>query len=71
MTRVLFRVPVLGKMLREFFYGDKDNIYYFIFTVLTLWFLAVLTWGYPAFIVPLLCAVPSMFPVLILITIGK
>ncbi len=69
--RFFFAIPILGRMLREVFYGDKDTIYYFLFTVFTLWFLAVITWGYPAFIIPLLCAVPSMFVVLILITVGK
>lgn len=69
--RIVFRVPVLGRMLREVVYGDKDNIYYFLFTVFTLWFLAIATWGYAAFIIPVLMAVPSMFMVLILITQGK
>ncbi len=71
LTRILFRVPILGRMLRELYYGDKDNIYYFLFTVFALWFLAVLTFGYPAFILPLLCAVPAMFLVLITITVGN
>lgn len=70
-TRILFRVPILGRMLREVFYGDADNIYYFLFSVLSLWFLAILTWGYPALIVPMLCVVPAMFVVLVTITIGK
>lgn len=69
--RIIFRVPILGRMLREVVYGEKENIYYFLFTIFTLWFLAVLTLGYPAFIIPVLLAVPSMFTVLILITVGK
>ena len=70
-TRILFRVPLLGRMLREVFYGDKDNIWYFLFSVFALWFLAILTWGYPALIVPMLGVVPAMFIVLIMITVGK
>jgi len=69
--RIVFSVPILGRMLREVVYGDKDNIYYFLFTIFTLWFLAILTWGYAAFIVPMLFVVPSMFVILILITQGK
>lgn len=69
--RIVFSVPILGRMLREVVYGDKDNIYYFLVTIFTLWFLAMLTWGYAAFIVVMLMAVPSMFVVLILITVGK
>lgn len=69
--RIVFSVPILGRMLREVVYGEKDNIYYFLVTIFTLWFLAMLTWGYAAFIVVMLMAVPSMFVVLILITVGK
>ncbi|SPH20924.1 hypothetical protein ASD8599_01665 [Ascidiaceihabitans donghaensis] len=71
LKRFVFSIPILGRMLHEVAYGDKDNIYYFLFTVFTLWLLAVLTWGYAAFIIPVLMAVPSMFVVLILITVGK
>ncbi|WP_223424786.1 hypothetical protein [Tateyamaria pelophila] len=69
--RVVFSVPILGRMLREVMYGDKDNIYYFLVTIFTLWLVAILTWGYAAFIVMMLMAVPSMFVVLLLITVGK
>ena len=71
LERIVFSVPILGRMLREVVYGDKDNIYYFLVTIFTLWFLAILTWGYAAFIVVMLMAVPSMFVVLLLITVGK
>ncbi|MEL6839718.1 MAG: hypothetical protein AAFP85_10520 [Pseudomonadota bacterium] len=71
LTRILFRVPILGRMLREVYYGDEDNIYYFIFSIFALWLLAVLTWGYPALIVSMLCLVPVMFIVLIMITVGN
>ncbi len=71
LTRILFRVPILGRMLREVYYGDADNIYYFLFSVLALWFLAILTWGYPALIVPMLAVVPAMFVVLVMITVGE
>ncbi len=69
--RAVFSVPILGRMLREVVHGDKDNIYYFLVTIFTLWLVAILTWGYAAFIIPVLFAVPSMFVVLLLITVGK
>lgn len=69
--RVVFSIPILGRMLREVAYGEKDNIYYFLVTIFTLWLVTILTWGYAASIIPLLFAVPSMFLVLILITVGK
>lgn len=71
LTRILFRVPVLGRMLREVYYGDADNIWYFLFSVLALWGLAILTWGYPALIIPMMLVVPSMFIVLVMITVGS
>ncbi|MDX8348699.1 hypothetical protein SLH49_11980 [Cognatiyoonia sp. IB215446] len=71
LTRILFRVPVLGRMLREVYYGDSDNIYYFLFSILALWFLAVLAWGYPALIVPMMLVVPAMFVVLVMLTVGQ
>lgn len=70
-TRIMFRVPILGRMLREVFYGDADNIYYFLFSIFALWFLAILTWGYPALIIPMMAVVPAMFVVLIMITVGE
>ena len=69
--RTVFGIPILGRMLREVVYGDKDNIYYFLFSVLCLWFFAVLTWGWAAFILPFTVIVPAMFVVLLLITVGK
>ncbi len=71
LTRILFRVPILGRMLREVYYGDADNIYYFLFTVLSLWGLAIFVWGYPALIIPMMAVVPAMFVVLVMITVGE
>lgn len=71
LKRAVFGIPLLGRMLREVVYGDADNIYYFLFSVFALWFLAVLTWGWAAFIMPFMAIVPGMFVVLIMITMGK
>jgi len=71
LTRILFRVPVLGRMLREVYYGDSDNIYYFLFSILALWVLAILTWGYPALIMPMMFVVPAMFVVLVMLTVEQ
>lgn len=42
-----------------------------ILLVLALWGVAIATFGYPALIVPMLALVPTMFVVLLLITVGK
>lgn len=39
--------------------------------ILILWGSAIATFGYPALILPMLCMVPTMFVVLLLITVGK
>ncbi|MEO1364931.1 MAG: hypothetical protein AAFU86_14290 [Pseudomonadota bacterium] len=42
-----------------------------VLALLVLWGLAIFTFGYPALIVPALALVPTMFVVLMLITVGK
>lgn len=42
-----------------------------VLALLALWGAAIATFGYPALIVPALALVPSMFVVLMLITVGK
>ncbi|WP_237369248.1 hypothetical protein [Rhizobium sp. SL42] len=42
----------------------------FVINLLMIWLLAILAFGYPAIIIPALAAVPAMFVVLILITMG-
>ena len=42
-----------------------------LLAVLAVWGLAIATFGYPALIVPVLALVPSMFVVLMLITVGR
>ena len=42
-----------------------------VLALIALWWAAIATFGYPALIVPALALVPSMFVVLMLITVGK
>jgi hypothetical protein len=70
MAQMIYRVPLFGWMLREAIYGPTTAKVLFVVNLLLLWLLAIVTFGYPAIILPALAAVPSMFVVLLLITKG-
>lgn len=69
-ARMIYHVPVFGWMLKEAVMGPTTAKVLFIVNLLLLWLLAIVTFGYPAIILPALMAVPVMFVVLILITKG-
>ncbi|RKE77625.1 hypothetical protein [Rhizobium sp. AG855] len=69
-ARMVYHVPVFGWMLKEAVAGSATTKVLFIVNLLLLWLLAIVTFGYPAIILPALCAVPAMFVLLILITKG-
>jgi hypothetical protein len=50
-ARVLFAVPLLGRIVREVVYGDKDNIWYALVIVLTALILAIAQWGLAALVI--------------------
>lgn len=66
-----FSIPVFGWIAHDLTHGDEDNIWYFLVICLTLLVLAVRTWGLVALGLTALAAVPVMFTVLILITVGR
>jgi len=68
--RWLYRVPVFGWMLRDVLHGDRDNLWYALFTLVALWIMAVMTWGYAALILPALGLTAGAFCALVLITRG-
>ena len=57
-------------MLRDVMYGDADNIYYALFSLVAIWIMAIMAFGYPAIILPALALVPVCFLILFLITKG-
>lgn len=69
-ARMIYHVPVFGWMLKEAVMGPTTAKVLFIVNLLLLWLLAIVTFGYPAIILPALTAVPVMFVMLILITKG-
>lgn len=49
----------------------EGRIVMMILAMLALWGVAIATFGYPAIIIPALIAVPVMFTLLMMITVGK
>lgn len=68
--RLFFAVPIIGWIARDLVYGDKDNIWYALALVVSLWAISGLTFGVPGLYVPALALVPIMFFVLLIITWG-
>lgn len=69
-ARMVFAIPVFGWMLKEAARGNGNTKALFVVNMVLAWLLAILTFGYPAIIVPALVAVPVVFLLLILITAG-
>lgn len=70
LTRIALSVPVLGWILRDLLYGDKDNIWYLLGGGACLWALAVIKWGVLGLYLPAVAAVPVVMIVLLLIMRG-
>lgn len=68
--RLLFAVPLLGRMARELAYGDPDNIWYALLAGFSGWGCLILLFGLPGLYLPALAFVPVMWLVLILISRG-
>ncbi|MGX5668775.1 hypothetical protein G6N76_21545 [Rhizobium daejeonense] len=69
-AKMIYHVPVFGWMLKEAVTGPTTAKVLFIINLLLVWLLAIITFGYPAIIIPALAAVPTMFVILILIMKG-
>lgn len=68
--RILFSLPILGRMARELVYGPKDTIWYTLATVVCAWACSTIWFGLPGLYIPALCMVPAMFIILLVITRG-
>ncbi|MEM9778974.1 MAG: hypothetical protein AAF813_03595 [Pseudomonadota bacterium] len=64
--RLLFAVPVLGWMLKDVAYGDPDNIWYFVATLVSCWIMSAMFFGLPGLVLPALVMAPLILVVLIL-----
>jgi hypothetical protein len=68
MQAVIYNIPVLGWMIREAVMGPIAAKILFIVNCLLIWGLAIALFGYPAIIIPALCAVPTMLVILVTIS---
>lgn len=68
--RIIFAIPVIGWMLKDVVYGDDDNIWYFIATIVSCWLIATLMFGLPGLVLPAIVKAPLMIVVLILMLNG-
>ena len=71
LARLFYHIPVFGWMLKEAAQGSTTAKVLFVVNLLLVWLLAILAFGYPAIIIPALTAVPLIFVVLMLLTVGK
>ncbi|MGR3762122.1 hypothetical protein ACUXV3_18640 [Roseobacteraceae bacterium NS-SX3] len=68
--RILFAVPLLGRMAKEVAYGAQENIYYALATFVSLWGCSALLFGLPGLYIPAVALVPVVFALLITVTRG-
>ncbi|WP_273522944.1 hypothetical protein [Rhodosalinus sediminis] len=69
--RAFYAIPVIGWIARDLAEGGSDNIYYLLVAVLSLWAIAVMTWGLPALTLTAVALVPAIMATLVLLTIGR
>jgi hypothetical protein len=60
-ARLFYAIPLIGWIARDVVFGDKDNIWYALAILATVWILSIITWGYAAIIIPYLMMVPVCF----------
>ncbi len=69
-TPMIYRVPVLGGIAREWAEGDKDFPFLLVFALLSAWACAVFIWGLPALYLPAVMLAPGMLVMLVVLTRG-
>lgn len=67
----IFAAPIFGPILRAVFQGGQSRVYALLLAIIVLWVVAIATFGYGAFIIPLLAAVLGMFVIMFVITLGS
>ena len=66
----VYRLPILGPIAREWSEGDRDFPLYLILALVSIWGLAIFTWGLPALFLPAVFFSPVMLVILVLISRG-
>ncbi|PQO23554.1 hypothetical protein C2I36_07465 [Rhodobacteraceae bacterium WD3A24] len=68
--RAFYRIPVIGWIARDLAEGDPDNIWYLLTAIISLWIIAVGTWGLPALYLPAVALSPLILVALVALTRG-
>lgn len=68
--RTFYRIPVIGWIARDLAEGDPDNIWYLLTALISLWIIAVGTWGLPALYLPAVALSPLILVALVALTRG-
>ncbi|MFC7703941.1 hypothetical protein ACFQXB_07015 [Plastorhodobacter daqingensis] len=64
-----YRIPVFGWIARDL-NREEDSIWYLLVAILSLWAIAVMTWGLPALYLPAVMAAPVCLLLLVLVSLG-
>jgi hypothetical protein len=68
--KFLYKIPILGRIIREQTEGDPDNPLYLILAMFCLWMSAVLQWGILVLYLPAVFLAPICLIMLVLISRG-
>ncbi|EKE44453.1 hypothetical protein OCGS_1291 [Oceaniovalibus guishaninsula JLT2003] len=68
--RILLHVPVLGWMARDVLFGDRNNLWFALIAIVSVWIMAIAAWGIVAVYLPVVFLVPAVFVLLFLVTNG-
>jgi hypothetical protein len=68
--RLLFAIPLIGRISKEVAYGETENFVYALITLVCLWGCSVLLFDIPGLYLPAVALVPVMFVLLIAISRG-
>ena len=68
--RLFYMIPVFGWIARDTAEKGEENLYYGLALILSLWGIAILTFGVPGLYIPELAMVPVMVATLVAIAWG-
>ena len=68
--RLLLAVPLVGHILRDLLYRGRENVWYFLLMVVSLWGIAILEFGLPGLTLPAVAVTPVILIVLVIVTRG-
>ncbi|MGR3623281.1 hypothetical protein [Pseudophaeobacter sp.] len=68
--RMLFAIPLLGRISKEIAYGAEENFIYALASLVCLWGCSILLFGIPGLYLPAVALVPVIFILLIAISRG-